>query len=65
MKPSTVIKLLGGTAAVARHCKCSGPAVTQWKTNGIPMRRVPSLMKLSRQVMAVPLSGRQINPSYE
>jgi DNA-binding transcriptional regulator YdaS (Cro superfamily) len=31
-----IISLLGGTKEVARMCNVAPPAVTQWRTRGIP-----------------------------
>ena len=31
-----IISLLGGTKKVARMCSVAPPAVTQWRTRGIP-----------------------------
>ena len=31
-----IISLLGGTKVVARMCNVAPPAVTQWRTRGIP-----------------------------
>ena len=31
-----IISLLGGTKEVARMCSVAPPAVTQWRTRGIP-----------------------------
>lgn len=38
-----VIKALGETAEVARMCKVSMAAVSQWKENGIPDYRIDFL----------------------
>lgn len=35
-----VIDALGGTSAVAKMCKVTGGAVSQWKTKGIPESRL-------------------------
>lgn len=43
----SVIDALGGTAEVARLCKTSMAAVSQWKDNGIPGYRV-DFLKLAR-----------------
>lgn len=39
MTDSEIIDELGGTAEVARLCKVSPSAVTQWRENGIPTAR--------------------------
>ena len=36
MTQHEIIRILGGTTQVARLCGVSVPAVSQWKTNGIP-----------------------------
>jgi DNA-binding transcriptional regulator YdaS (Cro superfamily) len=36
MNTTDIIQFLGGTFAVAKMCKVSPPAVSQWRTNGIP-----------------------------
>lgn len=33
---SAIIDLLGGTAKVARMCKCDSAAVSNWRIRGIP-----------------------------
>jgi len=36
MNTTDIISTLGGTFSVARLCGVSPPAVSQWRTNGIP-----------------------------
>jgi len=36
MNTTEIIDTLGGTFAVAKLCRVSPPAVSQWRTNGMP-----------------------------
>jgi DNA-binding transcriptional regulator YdaS (Cro superfamily) len=36
MNTTEIIAFLGGTFAVAKLCKVSAPAVSQWRNNGMP-----------------------------
>ena len=36
MNTTEIIKTLGGTFAVAKLCRVSPPAVSQWRNNGMP-----------------------------
>ena len=36
---SAIIDLLGGTAKVARMCKCDPAAVSNWRIRGIPVAK--------------------------
>jgi DNA-binding transcriptional regulator YdaS (Cro superfamily) len=36
MNTTEIIQTLGGTFAVAKLCRVSPPAVSQWRTNGLP-----------------------------
>jgi DNA-binding transcriptional regulator YdaS (Cro superfamily) len=36
MNTTEIIDCLGGTFAVAKFCRVSPPAVSQWKRNGMP-----------------------------
>lgn len=52
MKSSELIELAGGTAEVARICKVTMSAVSQWKNNGIP--------KLQQIILALYLEQKGI-----
>lgn len=36
MNTTEIIQTLGGTFAVAKLCRVSSPAVSQWRNNGLP-----------------------------
>ena len=36
MNTTEIIQTLGGTFAVAKLCRVSPPAVSQWRNNGLP-----------------------------
>lgn len=43
MDANRIIDELGGTGAVAKLCDVSEPAVSQWRSNGIPPLRLKLL----------------------
>ena len=52
--PSQIIDELGGTCAVARLCGgIKPPAVTQWRTNGIPQARLMYLKVIRPDVFGI------------
>ena len=40
MNTTDIIQTLGGTFAVAKMCGVTPPAVSQWRTNGIPVNKL-------------------------
>lgn len=40
MDTTNIIQTLGGTFAVAKMCGVTPPAVSQWRTNGIPANKL-------------------------
>jgi len=49
LTPDSVIDALGGTKAVADALSLSKPAVSVWRTRGIPSKRLLSLSRLASE----------------
>lgn len=52
MDATKIIKLLGGTSAVARLCEVKSPSVSEWKREGIPKARLQYLRAIRPDVFA-------------
>jgi hypothetical protein len=60
MDPSTVIKNLGGTKAVAQLCGIKPPSVSAWKRQGIPQAREQYLRLLRPEAWKEPRGGQKL-----
>lgn len=65
MDTRTIVTLLGGPTAVARHCGVRPQAVSQWMAqNRIPAERVPDLEGLAKNIGAA-VRAEQMRPDIK
>jgi len=65
MNVRQIVELLGGTCKLARYIGIKSQAVSIWiRKNSIPLIRVPTLTKLSRQ-KGLPLRPEDIRPDVD
>jgi DNA-binding transcriptional regulator YdaS (Cro superfamily) len=62
MKTTEMIYLLGGTSKVAKLCGVSLPAVSQWKTNGIPVDKMIFLAAELERLSEGKITRKEIFP---
>jgi hypothetical protein len=51
--PDQIIDALGGTSETARLCEVSPPAVTQWRSKGIPKPHLRYLRTVKPEIFSV------------
>jgi len=63
MTNSEIINVLGGTARVAKLCGVSAPAVSMWRSNGIPQDKMIFIAASLEKATGGEVTRKQLFPN--